>query len=90
MPNYNYGCSNEKCQYFFERQLRIDDRKLPLQEKCKVCKKKGTLEMLPAAPPIGDPIKLGVTRKPAWFVDRMQKIKEHHPLGNVKTHSSFN
>ena len=38
MPNYGFLC--EKCDFKFEKMLKISERELPLKEECPSCKNK--------------------------------------------------
>lgn len=78
MPNYVYNCKN--CSTTFEKFLIIDKRKVPLGEPCPACDVKNQIELVPAAPAIGDPVRLGVRRPPSDFQKYvMGRVKANHP-----------
>ena len=42
MPNYSFLC--EKCDHKFDELLPVNDREIPLKNKCPNCKKKGGIK----------------------------------------------
>jgi len=61
MPWYDYGCRN--CDYWFEEQSRIADRKKPCDDPCPECG--GEVRILLSAPALVDPANVsGSGRRP--------------------------
>jgi putative FmdB family regulatory protein len=72
-PLYDYRC--ESCEHTFERTLKIADMKKPEGEPCPSCAEEGTVQKhLAGAPPIGDPVRLGVRRLPGDFKEVLGEI----------------
>ncbi len=86
MPTYCYSC--QACDHYFENVSLIADRLTPTTSKCPICKKK-KVELVPAAPTIGDPIKLGVTKLPGWWQNRLQEMKGKHRGSTIRTDSTL-
>ena len=82
MPTYVYTCNS--CNDHFERYTLIVDRHKATKEKCPGCGAKKSVELVPVAPGIGDPISLGVTRLPDHWIDRLKSIKRHHSGSTIK------
>lgn len=87
MPHYDYYCSNEECGTTFELFLPMSRVDEPTQKPCPSCNHE-SISRQPAAPLIGDPVRMGVTKPPADFSKYvLGKIKEKHPkhnMGNTK------
>lgn len=82
MPNYLYTC--DSCNYTYEQFATIANRKAEEKEKCPNCGKKKIL-LAPAAPGLGDPVKLGVTKLPNEWVHKLQEMKSKHRGSTIKT-----
>lgn len=77
MPFYDYRCDN--CNDSFESFLPMSDIDKPTEQECKKC---GGffVRLVPAAPAIGDPVRLGITRAPSDFQKYvLGKIAAKHP-----------
>jgi putative FmdB family regulatory protein len=87
MPNYIYKCND--CSNIFEKFLTISNRKAPLEEPCPVCSCQDKIELVPAAPAIGDPVRLGVKRAPSDFQKYvLGRMAANHPgsaIGNKQS-----
>lgn len=82
MPIYDYAC--KECEHTFERTLKIADMKAPEGEPCPSCQKDGTIyKTLAGAPPIGDPVRLGVRKMPGDFREVLQKIHSRNYKSNL-------
>jgi putative FmdB family regulatory protein len=83
MPIYDFACND--CGHTFERTLKIADMKQPEGEPCPSCQKEGTVQkQLAGAPALGDPTRLGDTKKlPGDFKDVLRKIHERTPRSNL-------
>ena len=79
MPVYSYKCIS--CGYTFEESHKIDDRSIPTKTPCPKCGKEIQIDI--CAVGFVDPIRIGVRKRPDWFVDRLKQIKKKHPLGNM-------
>lgn len=77
MPLYEFKCTS--CSHIFEKFLSIADRNTPLEEECPNCKNTGTVEKMLSAPPMGDPVRMGLIKPPGGFRDVLQKIHERTP-----------
>ena len=87
MPVYVFGC--KECNHEFEKQETIANRRNPLSEPCPSCGKK-EIEMLPAGGlSIGDPLKLGFTKKDSRFMEKLAAIKSKHPGSTIKLDKTF-
>lgn len=72
MPTYDYICKS--CQHQFTRILKIDDRKAPEEEPCPSCNALSVSQTFTTAPAIGDPIRIGVTKKRSDFNEVLKGI----------------
>jgi putative FmdB family regulatory protein len=89
MPFYDYYCSNEECGNTFELFLPMSRVDEPITKPCPECKK-NTIVHEPAAPLIGDPVRLGVTRAPSDFQKYvLGKIQAKHPKHNMDRRHSI-
>ena len=79
MPLYDFKC--KACDYIFEESHKIVDRLVPTQAPCPKCG--GPLELCFGTPGFVDPMRIGVTKRPEWFKDRLREIKKKHPLGKI-------
>lgn len=85
MPNYDFVC--RQCEFVFEDvQLAVADRKYPTTQPCPNCGET-TIVLVPAAPKIGDSIRLGRTHLPSSWTDKLQNIKEQHRGSTIKVPS---
>lgn len=72
MAVYEYICT--KCGVESERFLSMANRKQPEEQPCPECG--GVVrQAILNAPPLGDPVKLGVTKLPGGFNDVIKGIK---------------
>lgn len=85
MPNYLYEC--QACEYRYEQFTTIADRHLEEKSKCPKCGKKKIL-LAPAAPAMGDPFKLGVTKLPESWTDKLKEMKNKHIRSTINTERS--
>jgi putative FmdB family regulatory protein len=83
MPLYDYQCSS--CEHAFEKTLKISEMKQPESEICPACGDSHTVQKFTsAAPSLGDPCRLGDTKKlPGDFKDVLKKIHENTPRSNL-------
>jgi len=79
MPYYDFSCGS--CNHHFEKKLPIPEYEAPTKEPCPECNQM-TVTKDACAPPIGDPMRLGVTRPDAGWGEVLGKIKAAHPKGN--------
>jgi putative FmdB family regulatory protein len=84
MPTYDYEC--KKCGYVFEENLKIADRKIPTEERCRFPTCGGEVKqiIIKAAgfaydniPSPGHPKK-----PPGWYTDKIKDMKRNIP-GNT-------
>lgn len=87
MPIYEYTC--RECQHTFDRFMKIDNRKIPESEPCPNCKKEGSVYQGVSAVPMGDPVRLGITRPDNGFHDVLRRIHERNPGSNIKDTSTL-
>ena len=80
-------CSNEKCNKEFTKLLKIAERKVPELEPCPQCNALDVEQVLLSAPGIGDPIRLGVTKKDSGFTEVLKGI--HAKTANSTINSYF-
>jgi putative FmdB family regulatory protein len=79
MPTYDFKC--EKCEYTFEEDLKIADRKIPIESPCEQCG--GEVKQTIAAPYFGyDNIHTRHSKgnkEPGWFKDKITDLKRQNP-----------
>ena len=85
MPTYDYECI--KCGYAFEENLKVVDRKIPTEERCRFPTCGGEVKQIivKASGFAYDNIKTKHSVKPpevAQLNDRLKDIKSRHP-GNT-------
>ena len=80
MPTYEYKCKN--CELVFEEMHKIAERNIPIEKPCPQCG--GEIQMNFCAVGFVDPMRIGVTKRPEWFKDRLREIKKKHPLGKLE------
>ena len=83
MPNYDYTC--RQCDVVFEQHVSIANRQVPTTEPCPYCEAEGFVELAPAAPAIGDSMRLGRTKLPTTWTDTLKRIKSKHLRSTVNT-----
>lgn len=83
MPTYVYSCQNPDCGFYFEAVTLIADRHNATKKKCTECGKK-KIELVPAAPVIGDATRLGVKKLPNWWTDKLSNMKSKHAGSTIK------
>lgn len=82
MPFYDYTC--QTCGASFEKRLPMSDYVLPESEPCPTCQSL-TVTKDACAPPLVDPVRIGVTRPPADFSKYvLGKIKHANPNSSVE------
>lgn len=82
MPAYDYEC--KKCKVVFEKSLPMAKSNQPLEEACPSCKEKGSVQKKITFPGIADSVNIGRKKPDKGFMEVMSKIKEKHPLHNMK------
>ena len=83
MPTYDYECI--KCGYAFEEDLKIVDRKIPTEERCRFPTCGGEVKQIivKAAGFAYDNIKTKHSKKvPGWYTDKIKDMKRNIP-GNT-------
>ena len=83
MPTYDYECI--KCGYVFEEDLKIADRKIPTEERCRFPTCGGEVKQIivKAAGFAYDNIKTKHSKKvPGWYTDKIKDMKRNIP-GNT-------
>lgn len=81
MPTYDYVCC--KCNFSFDKILKIDDRTIPTQEPCPNCAEKNSVEISLSAPSVVGAARIdGLVKPTGQFRERMQQIKQG--LGKTK------
>ena len=82
MPTYDYECI--KCGYSFEEDLKIADRKIPTEERCRFPTCGGEVKQIIAAPYFGyDNIKTKHSKKvPGWYSDKIKDLKHSKRFPN--------
>ena len=83
MPTYDYECI--KCGYAFEEDLKISDRKIPTEERCRFPTCGGEVKQIivKAAGFAYDNIKTKHSKKvPGWYTDKIKDMKRNIP-GNT-------
>ena len=83
MPTYDYKC--EKCDHTFEEDLKIADRKIPTEERCRfpTCGGEVKQVIIKASGFAYDNIRTKHSKKePGWFSDKIKDLKRHNP-GNT-------
>lgn len=68
--------------------MKIVDMHLPTQEPCSACHEQGSvIKTLAGAPPLGDPVRLGLRKIDGGFKEVLQRIHAangHHSTLNSK------
>ena len=82
MPTYDYECT--KCGLTFEEDLKIADRKIPTEERCRFPTCGGEVKQIIAAPYFGyDNIKTKHSKKvPGWYSDKIKDLKHSKRFPN--------
>ena len=83
MPTYDYECI--KCGYVFEEDLKIADRKIPTEERCRVATCGGEVKQIivKASGFAYDNIRTKHSKKePGWYSDKIKDLKRNNP-GNT-------
>ena len=83
MPTYDYECI--KCGYVFEEDLKIADRKIPTEERCRFPTCGGEVKQIivKASGFAYDNIRTKHSKKePGWFSDKIKDMKRNIP-GNT-------
>ena len=83
MPTYDYECI--KCGYVFEEDLKIADRKIPTEERCRFPTCGGEVKQIivKASGFAYDNIRTKHSKKePGWFSDKIKDLKRNNP-GNT-------
>ena len=83
MPTYDYEC--KKCGYSFEEDLKIADRKIPTEERCRFPTCGGEVKQIivKASGFAYDNIKTKHSKKvPGWYADKIKDMKRNIP-GNT-------
>jgi len=90
MPTYDYKC--ERCEYTFEEDLKIADRKIPTETPCK----QRVLGLIQASPICGGEVKQTIAapyfgydnihtrhstnnKEPGWYSDKIKDMKRQNP-----------
>jgi putative FmdB family regulatory protein len=82
MPFYDYTC--QSCHHSFEKRLSMSDCDLPESEPCPECHQENSVKKDACAPPIVDPVRIGVTRPPSDFSKYvLGKIKHANPKADI-------
>lgn len=81
MPVYDYEC--QKCGHIFELVLKMSEREKPTIEPCPECKTVSIKQIITRAIPLGDPVRLGISRLPSDWCDFLKDIKNKNPGCNV-------
>ena len=86
MPTYDYKCN--KCEHTFDKMMKIAEMHLPTEEPCPSCQEQGTvIKTIAGAPPLGDPVRLGLKKIDNGFKEVLQRIHAangHHSTLNSK------
>ena len=83
MPTYDYKC--EKCGHTFEEDLKIADRKIPTEERCRFPTCGGEVKQIivKASGFAYDNIRTKHSKKePGWYSDKIKDMKRNIP-GNT-------
>ena len=83
MPTYDYECI--KCGYAFEEDLKIADRKIPTEERCRFPTCDGEVKQIivKASGFAYDNIRTKHSKKvPGWYTDKIKDMKRNIP-GNT-------
>lgn len=86
IPTYNYICT--ACNHEWEEFRKIAEMNAPLDGECSACKATGKIEKrIYHAPPLGDAVRLGLTKPDNGFKDVLRNIHHRSP-GSVLDKSS--
>ena len=81
MPTYDYKC--EKCGHTFEEDLKIADRKIPTEERCRFPTCGGEVKQISAAPYfVYDNIHTRHStnnKEPGLYSDKIKDLKKDNP-----------
>lgn len=81
MPLYDYNC--DACGHEFCEQLRMDDRKIPVQSPCPNCKKSNTVQQSIKAVPFVTSSISTLRRAGSEWGDVLKKVKKASGKGNT-------
>jgi putative FmdB family regulatory protein len=78
IPTYNYICT--ACNHEWEEFQKIANMNAPLACECPSCKELGRIEKrIYHAPPLGDSVRLGISKTDGGFKDVMKNIHHRTP-----------
>ena len=84
MPTYDYECT--KCGLTFEESLKIADRKIPTEERCRFPTCGGEVKQIivKASGFAYDNIRTKHSKKePGWFSDKIKDLKRNNPCNTL-------
>jgi len=80
---YTYKC--EKCEHRFERNIKMADMNVPLEEPCEECGESGHIKKtIESAQMWIDPERLGRIKPPDGFRELMRAKKKAYPRSTIK------
>lgn len=82
MPLYEYSCT--ACDFKFQEVMKVDDRDLPVGQKCPgdECSG-GSLRRLPTSPAIVSSVGTIIGKVPADFRAKLKAIKDNNPGSKI-------
>ena len=80
MPLYNYACRD--CGHEWDENLRMDDRKIPLEQPCTECGSNNLYQVI-SAPKIVRDVGGGI-KVDDGFREVISKVKSGHKINNIK------
>lgn len=84
MGVYNYKC--RECEHEFDRYLKMDDRKIPLEEPCPECGTEGTIYQYFSKPVhVGDPFAFGKVKLNDGMKNVLDKVRRVPGASHVKS-----
>lgn len=86
MPTYPFKC--DACGEEFDRILKIADRQLPEQDNCPKCNEMAVKRVVTSVP-MGDSVRLGITRPPGDFKEVLQRINSRTAGAKLGEHSNL-
>lgn len=80
MPIYDYKCSD--CGHTFTQNLRIAERKQPIESPCPECEKEGNITQVIGGGAVVDPVRIGRIKPESGFNEVLRNIKKGNPGSN--------
>ncbi len=82
---YDYRCNS--CDEIYEKNVKIAE--MNDQQECPYCGSMESEKFIGGAPIIGDAVKLGITRPPSGWIDRLKEIDRKTPGSTLSSNNRY-